>query len=191
MNEPVGSTADGNTQAGPVAGPAMVRVWDPLVRIFHWTVVFGCVLDLFVLEEGRTAHNVVGYVVAGALAIRLLWGFVGPKHARFSEFVPSLGRLARYVRALVAGREERYVGHNPAGAIMILILMALLAAVSVTGWMLTLDAFWGNEALEEIHGAISNAILGCALIHAAAVLYESHRQGENLVTAMITGNKRQ
>lgn len=81
MNEPVGSTADGNTQAGPVAGPAMVRVWDPLVRIFHWTVVFGCVLDLFVLEEGRTAHNVVGYVVAGALAIRLLWGFVGPKRA--------------------------------------------------------------------------------------------------------------
>ena len=137
-------------------------------------------------EEGHTAHNVVGYVVAGALSIRLVWGFVGSKHARFSDFVPSPGRLARYVRALVAGREERYVGHNPAGATMILILMALLAAVSATGWMLTLDAFWGNEALEEIHGAISNAILGCALIHAAAVLYESHRQGENLVMAMIT-----
>lgn len=191
MNEPVGGTADGNTQAGPVAGPAMVHVWDPMVRIFHWAVVLGCVLDLFVLEEGHTAHNVVGYVVAGALSIRLVWGFVGSKHARFSDFVPSPGRLAQYVRALAAGREERYVGHNPAGATMILILMALLAAVSVTGWMLTLDAFWGNEALEEIHGAISNAILGCALIHAAAVLYESHRQGENLVMAMITGYKRE
>jgi cytochrome b len=189
MNEPVGSTADRTTLAGPEMGPAMVRVWDPVVRIFHWTVVFGCILDVFVLEGG-TAHNVVGYVVAGALAIRLVWGFVGSKHARFSDFVPSPGRLARYVRALAAGREERYIGHNPGGAVMIMALMALLAAVSVTGWMLTLDAFWGNEALEEIHRAISNAILVCALIHSAGVLYESYRHGENLVMAMVTGDKR-
>lgn len=190
MNQPVGSTANGTTAAGPEIRPAKVRVWDPVVRIFHWTVVFGCVLDLFVLEEGGAAHNVVGYVIAGALVIRLFWGFVGSKHARFSDFVPSPGRLKRYLRALAAGRGERYIGHNPAGAVMIIVLMALLAAISVTGWMLTLDAFWGNDVLEEMHGAISDAILACALIHAAAALFESFRHKENLVKAMITGYKR-
>ena len=190
MSEPVSSTADGTTMAGPAMEPAMVRIWDPVVRIFHWTIVVGYILDLFVFEEGVTSHNVVGYVVAGALAVRLVWGFVGSRHARFSDFAPFPGRLTRYVRALAAGREERHLGHNPAGAVMIIVLMALLAAVSVTSWMLTLDAFWGNDALEEMHGAISNAILACALIHSAAALYESYRHGENLVMAMITGETR-
>jgi cytochrome b len=190
MNEPTGSDTVGGMLTVTHPEPVMVRVWDPVVRIFHWTVVVGCVLDLFVLEGGGTAHNVVGYVVAGALAIRMVWGFIGSGYARFSDFVPSPGRLARYIRALAAGRGERYVGHNPAGAIMILMLMALLAGVSVTGWMLTLDAFWGSEALEEIHGAISNAILILALTHVAAALFESFRHKENLVKAMITGDKR-
>lgn len=172
------------------SGGTSVRVWDPVVRIFHWTVVAGCVLNLFVLDDGDPPHRIVGYVVAGALAMRLLWGFVGTRHARFSDFVPSPHRLGTYVRALLAGREPRMVGHNPAGAVMMLILMALLAAVSLSGWLMGLDAFWGAEWLEELHEGLANAILVLALLHAGAALFESWRHRENLVWSMVTGRKR-
>src|SRR3954468_15327049 len=136
------------------------------------------------------AHGVIGCAVAAVLAVRVVWGFVGTRHARFTDFVPSRRRLVQYLTLVAQGREPRQVGHNPAAAVMMLVLMALLAAVSVTGWMATLDAFWGVEWVEELHEGTAEAILWLALIHAAAALYESMRHGENLVWAMVTGRKR-
>jgi cytochrome b len=75
--------------------------------------------------------------------VRVCWGFVGTRHARFRDFVPSPARLAGYLSALRRGREPRHLGHNPAGAVMMLVLMLLLAGVSITGWMQSLDTFWG------------------------------------------------
>jgi cytochrome b len=177
-------------EAGPPVGPASIVVWDPLVRIFHWTVVLGCVLDLFVLEGGAQPHEVIGYVIAGALLARVAWGFVGTRHARFSDFVPSPARLVGYLSAMRRGRESRYLGHNPAGAVMMLALMLLLAGVSITGWMQSLDAFWGVAWVQDGHHIIADVILWLALLHAAAALWESARHRENLVLSMITGRKR-
>ncbi|QIB33499.1 cytochrome b/b6 domain-containing protein [Ancylobacter pratisalsi] len=174
----------------PSATGASVRVWDPVVRIFHWTVVTGCILNLFILEDGDLPHEIVGYVVAGALVIRLVWGFIGTRYARFADFMPTPSRLRRYVAALAKGREPRMLGHNPAGAVMMLVLMALLAGVCLTGWMMGLDAFWGEDWLEELHETLANAILVLALLHAAAALFESWRHHENLVWSMVTGRKR-
>ncbi|WP_414590781.1 cytochrome b/b6 domain-containing protein [Ancylobacter sp. G4_0304] len=172
------------------AGTHTVQVWDPVVRVFHWTVVAGCLLNLFILEDGDLAHRIIGYLVAAMLVIRLVWGFIGTRYARFTEFVPSRHRLVGYLAALAKGREPRMLGHNPAGAVMMLALMALLAAVSLTGWMMGLDAFWGEEWLEETHEFLANAILVLALLHAAAAVIESVRHRENLVLSMITGRKR-
>jgi len=172
------------------ADEATVMVWDPIVRIFHWTVVAGCVANLFLLEDGGLAHEVIGYTVAAALTVRIVWGFVGSRHARFADFVPRPRQLLPYLTLLAHRREPRQLGHNPAAAVMILILMALLAGVSITGWMATLDAFWGVEWVEELHEGTAEAILWLALIHAAAAIYESLRHGENLVWAMFTGRKR-
>ena len=169
---------------------AEIRVWDPLVRIFHWTVVLGCVVDLFILEDGKTAHRVIGYIVAFALVARLLWGFIGSKHARFADFVPTWIKLSHYLKALLRQEEPRCIGHNPAGAVVMLTLMGLLAAVSITGWMLTLDAFFGSKVLEAFHEGIGNFILVLAGLHAAAAIYEGRRHNENLVWAMVTGRKR-
>jgi cytochrome b len=167
-----------------------ILVWDPLVRVFHWTVVIGCALDLFVLEDGKATHRFVGYVVAAALVVRFVWGFLGPKHARFADFFPTREKVTRYVKALSRGEEPRYIGHNPAGAIVMLTLMILLAAVSITGWMLTLDVYFGDKVLEELHEAIANLIFVLAGFHAAAAIYEGWRHKENLIWAMITGRKR-
>jgi cytochrome b len=184
------SLADDEADAPVPRSPRQALVWDAVVRLFHWTVVAGCFLDLFILDDGKRWHRIIGYVVAAALVIRIAWGFVGSQRARFSDFVPRPAALVAYLRALARGEERRFIGHNPAGAMMILLLMALLAGVSITGWMLTLDAYFGNEPLEALHEAIANSILVMAGLHAAAVLYESRRHEENLILAMITGYKR-
>lgn len=180
----------GGGSASTPAGLRTVRVWDPVVRLFHWTVVAGCLLNLFVLAPGKDAHQVVGYIVAGALAVRLAWGFVGSRHARFAAFFPTRARLLPYLASLRRGAAPRHVGHNPAGAMMMLILMALLAATATTGWLSTLDAFWGVAWLGDLHAALANGIMVLALVHAAAALYESWRHRENLVWSMVTGRKR-
>lgn len=179
-----------DTSAGGSTPPRTVRVWDPVVRLIHWTVVVAVSLNLFILKPGRLYHRYVGYVVIGAVLIRLVWGFVGTRHARFSDFFPTPGRLIPYVKALLRGEEPRHIGHNPAAAVMMLALLVLLLATGITGWMTTLDAFWGEDWLEELHGGFANAIMVLALVHAAAAIIESLRHRENLVWSMVTGRKR-
>lgn len=178
------------TSAGGAEPPRTVRVWDPVVRLFHWTVVAAVTLNLFVLRPGRTFHRYTGYVVIGAVLIRLVWGFVGTRHARFSDFLPTPSRLVPYLKALIRREEPRHIGHNPAAAVMMLTLMALLLATGISGWMMTLDAFWGEEWIEELHGGFANAIMVLAFLHAAAAIVESLRHRENLVWSMVTGRKR-
>ncbi|CDN57971.1 Cytochrome B561 (plasmid) [Neorhizobium galegae bv. officinalis bv. officinalis str. HAMBI 1141] len=172
------------------AAPRSVKVWDPIVRIFHWTIVAACALNFFILEEGKYWHRVTGYVVAGAIIIRLFWGFVGTKHARFDDFFPTPRRLKEQIGGIIESQEKRYLGHNPLASIMIFLLIALLAATAVTGWMTTLDAFWGEKWLERLHGTIANSIMILVFIHAGAAIVESWRYRENLVWSMITGRKK-
>ncbi|MBB4238006.1 cytochrome b/b6 domain-containing protein [Rhizobium esperanzae] len=167
-----------------------VKVWDPMVRLFHWTVVTACILNLFVLGEGKYWHRLTGYVVAAAIAMRIIWGFVGTRHARFGDFFPTPGKVREQILGMINGREPRYIGHNPLASIMMLSLMTLLAMTAATGWMTTLDAFWGDKWLEEVHGALANSIMILAFIHAGAALVESWRHRENLVWSMVTGRKR-
>lgn len=180
-----------DTAAAAIARePATVLVWDRFVRLFHWSVVAGCAANLFVLEGGSPPHIAVGYGVVGLVAARVVWGFVGTMHARFADFVPRPATLIAYLKALARGREPRTIGHNPAGAMMILALLAVLAGLGLTGWMSTLDAFWGEEWLTETHEALGDALLVMVMIHALAAIVESVRHRENLVLSMVTGRKR-
>lgn len=166
-----------------------IRVWDPLVRICHWTLALGFVAA-FLTEEGDLVHQVAGYVAAGAVAVRLVWGIVGSKHARFSNFAPGPRRLFRHLRDVLHGRDRRYVGHNPAAGAMALALLGLVLFLGGTGWMLTTDRFYGAEWLEAVHEGSAYLALGLVCTHVAAALYESVRHGENLPWAMVTGRKR-
>ena len=167
-----------------------VRVWDPVIRTFHWFVALGVLAELTVLREIKTAHLYVGYAVAAALGLRILWGLIGTRHARFVDFVPSPPRLLEYLKRLRDRNEPRYVGHNPAGAVMMLLLMALIAIMGVTGWMMGTDAFWGVEWVEGVHEATANIIIAAVVLHVIGALVESFRHHENLPLAMVTGYKR-
>jgi cytochrome b len=169
---------------------ATVRVWDPLVRIFHWSLVASFVVAWATADEWGTLHEWAGYAAAALIAFRVLWGLAGPRYARFSQFVRSPGTVARYLGDVARRREPRYVGHNPAGGLMIVALIVTRAATAVSGWMYTLDAFWGVEWVEVLQEGMANAMLALVLIHVAGVVVESMRHGENLVRAMISGRKR-
>lgn len=165
-------------------------VWDPFVRIFHWSLVTSVGLCHFVLEEGETAHRWVGYLAAALVVARIVWGFVGTRHARFADFWPTPRRLAGHWRALRAGHAERTPGHNPFGALMMLALMGLVIAVGLTGWMQGLDAWFGDEGLQDLHEWLANALIGAAAAHALAAIVMGRRERVNLVAAMLTGVKR-
>lgn len=174
----------------PDPGASRVRVWDPLVRLFHWTVAVGVIANLTFLRHEEAPHIYVGYAVVAALLVRLAWGLLGRGHARFASFVPGPRGLIGYFRAILARREPRYIGHNPAGAAMIVLLMALLTIVGATGWMMGLDAFWGVAWVEAVHEMTANVLIGAVALHVAGTIVESVRHRENLPLAMITGYKR-
>ena len=179
-----------HSAAGEEAGRAStVKVWDPLLRLFHWSLA-ACVLGAFLVEEGDTAHQILGYTAMGLVAFRLLWGVVGPRHARFGDFVRGPRAVAAYLRQRIAGTSRRRLGHNPAAAVMILLLLAGVAAVGVTGWMQTLHAFWGAGWVEELHESLAWGLLAFVAAHVLAAIVESVHYRENLVAAMVHGRKR-
>lgn len=135
-------------------------------------------------------HCWLGYVAAGVVILRVLWGFVGSRHARFSDFFPTHLRLVHYLKTLVRGQEPRMLGHNPAAAVMMLTLMALVLALGVTGFLLDTDAFFGDDLMKGIHALISNVLIGLVGLHAVAAIVESLRHGDNLVCSMIIEKKR-
>lgn len=172
------------------ATPESVRVWDPVVRICHWSLVACVILNEFILEEGDSAHEWAGYIACGAVVIRFAWGFVGSTHARFADFFPTPQRLRLHWDALRRGIHPVYIGHNPLGAVMMLALMALVVSLGLTGWLQGTDAYFGEEWLQELHEVLANFLLAAAGLHAMAALLMSHFERVNLIGAMITGIKR-
>jgi cytochrome b len=177
-------------EAGGDMPPATVKVWDPFVRVFHWSLVGLFALAYVTGDEVQRVHNAAGYAIAALLALRIVWGFIGPQHARFNEFVRTPRKALAYLKDVLLLRPRRYMGHNPAGGLMVIALVAMLAATSLTGYMMTTDAYWGSKALEELHEFLANATVALVFLHVLGVLAASFQHRENLVRAMITGRKR-
>jgi cytochrome b len=180
---------------------AQVHVWDGFVRLFHWTLVIAFTVAYFTEDDLLQVHVWAGYVVGALVVARVVWGFVGPAHARFSDFVYDPAMTLRYMRDLLLLRAERHLGHSPGGGAMIVFVLFFLAATVVTGLVVyggeqhagplagifSKDA---GEAVEEVHGLLANVTAALVLAHIAAVVLASFVHRENFVRAMITGEKR-
>jgi cytochrome b len=191
-------------RGGHINPTATVPVWDPLVRLFHWSLA-GAFATAFVLEDDWLGVHVwAGYVALGLIAVRLVWGFVGTRHARFADFVRGPRAVAAYVGDALRMRARRHLGHNPAGAAMVVALLVLVCATGLSGMALFgaqelsgplapllggLGPEWGGT-LEELHEILANTTLALVVLHVAGVLFSSLSHRENLVRSMLTGRKR-
>jgi cytochrome b len=199
---------------------SQVLVWDPLLRIMHWILVLAFTVAFLTDDDTLTPHVWAGYLVGGLVVLRVVWGFVGPRHARFGDFVHGPATTSAYLRDLILFRAKRYLGHSPAGGAMTLALLAMLALAVWTGLVIHAEenqagllalslpetfladasAEEGEEdeneagnsesALGELHEAFANVTLALVLAHVAGVVLASLVHRENLARAMVTGRKR-
>jgi cytochrome b len=209
--------------SAPSVRAESVAVWDPFVRFGHWALVAAFVVAYLTAEEEAgtptALHVWGGYVVGAIVLLRVLWGFVGPKYARFSDFICGPFGALGYLIDLIAGRARRYLGHSPAGGAMALVLLVCLAGTVATGVVAygergkgplaadgavitTLARAEENEAggageteggksiVGEVHGALANITLALIVLHVLGVGLASYAHRENLVAAMLTGEKR-
>lgn len=189
-----------------------IYVWDPLVRIFHWSLVLAFTLAYLTEDDLMAVHEFTGYVVLGLVSFRIVWGFIGTRYARFSDFIYRPASVIRYIKTLTGLNPPYYIGHNPAGGLMVILLLVMLALTSWTGikahetestgqaglTITLVNAAYadndehenkGDEFWEEIHEASANLTLFLIFVHIAGVLAGSLIHRENLVRAMITGYK--
>jgi cytochrome b len=187
-DEPVDTTEDTPTK------PQLI--WDLPTRVFHWLLA-ACVLGAWLTaesERSRMLHLALGYSAGVLVAWRVVWGFVGSRYARFSNFVKSPLAALAYLRgylpeARATGQSQtHYLGHNPAGGWAVLVLLSAVGLVLTTGWL----SYQGDtvEMWGELHALAGNGIIVLVGVHVAAVIATSFLHRENLVRAMVNGYKR-
>lgn len=170
-------------------GKQKILVWDLPTRIFHWLLVASFIVAYATSESEklRDWHMVSGYLLAGLILFRIMWGFVGTKYARFLEFIRSPAAVLDYVNGLFSKEPKHYIGHNPAGAVAIVLLLTCGLGMGMTGWMLFNDL--GGSFVEQGHEALASIMVTIVIIHVCGVLLSSILHNENLIRAMLSGYK--
>jgi cytochrome b len=166
-----------------------ILVWDLPLRVFHWLLAISFAGALLTAESERVRdiHVLLGYTVVGLLGFRILWGFLGTRHARWSSFAYGPKAVLAYLRSLLTREPAHYVGHNPAGSWVIYALVALGLVTGISGYGVYADV--GGKWIESLHEGAADAMLALVLVHVAGVVVSSLAHGENLVAAMLTGRK--
>lgn len=196
MNDPHAASL----QASTVSAQTRIKVWDILVRIFHWTLVVSFTTG-YLITDKFPLHAYAGYTIFTLIVIRIVWGFVGTQYARFSAFTYSVNETVQYLlSALRMGKAREYLSHNPMGALMVYLLLTMLLCNTVIGTMLyaaqqlegplaeIVPTMW-DENLEVIHKFMAKALLTLACFHLGGVLWATWWHRQNYVLAMFTGYK--
>ena len=181
-----------------------VTVWDPFVRFFHWALVLLVATAFLSGDHFLGLHTLAGYLILALLFFRIVWGFIGTKPARFSDFVFSPRKVFRYLKDLVTLKAERYLGHGPAGGAMAVALIVTLLATTLSGlvvyggqevagplagFMLGAGRFWVG-LVKEFHEFLAGTVVFLVSVHLLGVLFSSWAHRENLIKGMWTGEKR-
>jgi len=180
-----------------------IKIWDPFVRLFHWVLLLAFVTAFITEDDFLNLHTLAGYIVIGLLLFRFVWGFIGSCYARFDNFVYSGKVIAAYLGDVFRFKARRYLGHNPAGGAMIILLLISLLLTTATGlavyaagdasgplalWLAYAGEVWASR-FEDAHEFFANFTVLLVVIHVGGVLVESLLHRENLIIAMLTGNK--
>ncbi len=183
-----------------------VRIWDPLIRVFHWSLVVFFAASWILGEFGpaiMTLHFYSGFVICGLLAFRLIWGLVGPRPARFASFLAGPVAVARYAIAHVGNREPSlWPGHNPLGGWSVIVMLVLLVVQVVTGliadpedyinvgplaYLVTIEV---SRTATAVHATNAYLLLAMVVLHVTVIIYYRVWKREDLIGPMIHGWKR-
>jgi cytochrome b len=167
-----------------------IMVWDMPVRVFHWLLVI-CFAGAWLSSESERLamiHYAFGYTACLLVLIRLIWGVIGTRYARFNQFLKSPKAVLEHFMAMLRGHPHHDVGHNPAGGLVMFALMLLILLIGLTGY-LSVKEFLGDFA-SEAHEAVASLVLGLVIIHVIAAIGMSLLERQNLVRSMVTGKKR-
>ena len=179
------------TEAAPGArGATSVQVWDLPLRLWHWALAILVLVAWVTPNAYDRLHRLAGYAVIGLLAFRLVWGFVCTRYARFGKLGVRLRAAPRYIWNLRRGITGRYIGLNPAGTVMLVALLLMLAVSAITGAMEVTVTFFGVWWVEDTHAYASDAVIILVCLHVLGVIVVGLLQRQNLVRAMFTGRKR-
>jgi len=180
------------------------KIWDIFIRIFHWSLLATFAITYLTEDDFPVLHTYAGYTMMALIALRLIWGFIGSRHARFSSFIVKPSAVIEYMKEVVQFRAKRYLGHNPAGGVMVVALLISLSMTLLFG-LLTYGAaeFSGPLAslaggvndtvaniFKELHEFFANFTVLLVALHVFGVAIASFQHGENLVRSMLTGYKR-
>lgn len=176
--------------AGRGESPRIIPVWDPLVRLIHWSLALIILLNGFVTDPESKLHETLGYAALALVITRLCWGLIGPRPARLISFPPSPGRALRHLRGLRAGDRAVHLGHNPLGALMVWNIWATVLMIMTTGIMMGTRRFFGVAWVEGVHEILFNWLLVSVILHVGGVIFDTWRSGVPLVRAMVDGKKR-
>ncbi len=178
-----------------------VKVWDPLIRVFHWSLVFFFLFAFLTEDDWLGLHVQAGYAVSFLIGFRLLWGIVGTRNARFLSFVKTPRIVMSHLRGMFSFKRSHYLGHNPVAAVMVILLLLSLSLLCFSGMVViasegqgplagTLFASWRGEWMEEVHELLANFTVLLIVAHVCGVVFSSLLEGENLAKAMVTGRKK-
>lgn len=171
--------------------PGSTLVWDLPVRIFHWALALGftaaAIISLGLGEDSPLFpyHSIIGLTLGVMVILRIIWGFVGTRHARFSAFAFGPGAVVRYLRGIATGSKHRDVGHNPASAYAIFAMLALVLGMGITGYLMAT----GDESVKELHEILAYSLLAVVGIHILGVVVHTVRHRDPIALSMIHGRK--
>ena len=180
-----------------------IRIWDLPLRIFHWTLVSSFLIAYVTEDDFMTVHAYAGYTIIGLVSFRLIWGVIGTKHARFTDFVCRPTTVIAYLKDVISNKAKRYLGHNPAGGAMAIALLISLLLTTITGLatyateeglgplvsLMDTTPDFIFDATEDVHEFFANFTLVLITLHIVGVVVTGLSHKENLVRAMITGYK--
>ncbi len=177
------------TTTASTANTAKVLIWDLPTRLFHWSLAI-CFAGAWLTsdsERQQLLHLLFGYSLFALIGFRIVWGFIGSRYARFGSFFQGPGATLRYLASMAKRRPGHYIGHNPAGAVAVWLLLGLGLAVAITGWQMVAGS--AGESLEDVHETLATAMLVVVGVHIVGVIVSSVLHRENLPRAMVTGYK--
>ncbi len=166
-----------------------IRVWDPFLRLSHWSLVIAVVTAWFTRHARGDLHDWIGYAALAVVALRTAWGFTGPRYARFRQFLRPPAVTLAYLRDTLSGSAPRFIGHNPLGGWMSMVLLGTVGLICITGWLYTTDRFWGVAWVGNLHLWLTWVLMGLVGLHLLGVAWSSLKHRENLVASMIHGAK--